>query len=240
MNTMKTAHEKKECIIPYRCRACIWRDLKTSWIQTEGRASPSSSRAQWGFPHKAPTLPPGAHTHHTAMVKRVLVVPYAKCSIVGRDMMMSLQIALRRPILKQREAAPQRPPRCVQKALPVCGKGSKCCLVVFGNVLPPPSLNSRFCELWQSIQCPDCHPGHEWLPNRHEKVEGAVETTQGCRPPLLMAICAYIMETVLPEVTQECLVSWPTLSYLFLLSFLYTNGQGAGSSQQGPSSGQLP
>lgn len=48
-------------------------------------------------------------------------------------------------------------------------------------------LSFRFCKLRQPVQCTNCHPGHEWLPDWHETFEGPIETTQGCQPSLLTA-----------------------------------------------------
>lgn len=46
----------------------------------------------------------------------------------------------------------------------------------------------RFCEFWQPLQRPDCHPGHERLPDRHEETEGAAEEAQGCQQALLKEV----------------------------------------------------
>lgn len=51
----------------------------------------------------------------------------------------------------------------------------------------------RFCEFWQPIQRPDCHPGHERLPDRHEETEGAAEEAQGCQQALLKEVSYSIL-----------------------------------------------
>lgn len=42
------------------------------------------------------------------------------------------------------------------------------------------SPSCRICEFWQPSQRSGCHPGHEWLPDRHEKTESAAQEAQRC------------------------------------------------------------